>query len=105
MKLLDRIRLVGRKHCGARTRKGTPCRRAPSIGEDGLPLNGRCHNHGGHSTGPRTEHGRTKAALNLKAANAIINAKTPEARALRRKRSRNAHATRHGRHEWMTRPL
>jgi hypothetical protein len=105
MKFINRIRLVGRKHCGARTRKGTPCKRAPSIGEDGIPLNGRCKLHGGSSTGPLTEQGRAKAALNAKAARAVINANTPAGRALRRQRSRKAFATRHGRHEWMTRPL
>jgi len=36
--------------CGARTRKGTPCR-APAM------ANGRCRMHGGKSTGPRTPEG------------------------------------------------
>ena len=36
--------------CGAKTRKGTPCR-APAM------RNGRCRLHGGKSTGPRTEEG------------------------------------------------
>ena len=38
--------------CGARTRKGTPCQAAASI-----PGKGRCRNHGGCSTGPRTPEG------------------------------------------------
>ncbi|MHC4558608.1 MAG: HGGxSTG domain-containing protein [Planctomycetota bacterium] len=36
--------------CGAKTRKGTPCR-APAM------TNGRCRMHGGKSTGPRTPEG------------------------------------------------
>ena len=36
--------------CGAKTRKGTPCR-APAM------ANGRCRMHGGKSTGPRTPEG------------------------------------------------
>ena len=36
--------------CGARTRKGTPCR-APAMS------NSRCRMHGGKSTGPRTPEG------------------------------------------------
>jgi len=36
--------------CGAKTRKGTPCR-APAM------RNGRCRLHGGKSTGPRTPEG------------------------------------------------
>lgn len=38
------------KECGARTRTGGVCRSLPL-------LNGRCHLHGGSSTGPRTEKG------------------------------------------------
>jgi hypothetical protein len=45
--------------CGARTRKGTPCKR-----RDVYDPNGRCKLHGGLSTGPRTEAGKKKAALN-----------------------------------------
>jgi len=40
--------------CGARTRKGTPCR-APAMS------NGRCRLHGGKSTGPRTPEGLEKS--------------------------------------------
>ena len=36
--------------CGAKTRKGTPCK-APAM------ANGRCRMHGGKSTGPRTPEG------------------------------------------------
>jgi len=36
--------------CGAKTRKGTPCR-GPAM------RNGRCRMHGGKSTGPRTPEG------------------------------------------------
>lgn len=44
--------------CGAKTRKGTSCRNIA------LYLNGRCRFHGGLSTGPRTEEGKRKSALN-----------------------------------------
>jgi hypothetical protein len=44
-----------RKICGAKTRAGTPCRRAPMF-------NGRCSLHGGKSRGwfahPNYKHGR-----------------------------------------------
>ena len=36
--------------CGAKTRKGTPCK-APAMAND------RCRMHGGKSTGPRTPEG------------------------------------------------
>ena len=39
--------------CWARTRQGTPCK-AKAL------KNGRCRNHGGLSTGPRSEAGRAK---------------------------------------------
>ena len=42
--------------CGAATRRGTPCcRRA-------VPGKSRCRNHGGLSTGPKTEEGRRRIA-------------------------------------------
>jgi hypothetical protein len=41
--------------CGARTRAGAPCRRTALA-------NGRCANHGGRSTGPRTAEGRRRIA-------------------------------------------
>jgi len=44
--------------CGAMTRKGTPCKKAPLIGGCG----GRCLNHGGASLKgelhPRYKHGK-----------------------------------------------
>jgi hypothetical protein len=45
--------------CGARTRLGRACLRRA------FP-NGRCRNHGGLSTGPRTLEGRLRALANLK---------------------------------------
>jgi hypothetical protein len=47
----------GKTTCGARTRKGTPCRCLPLA-------NGRCKLHGGLSTGPKTADGwaRVRAA-------------------------------------------
>lgn len=47
-----------RRTCGAKTRRGTPCRAL------GL-ANGRCRNHGGLSTGPRTPEGRASSAAAL----------------------------------------
>ena len=45
--------------CGARTRKGSPCR--------GLALaNRRCKNHGGLSTGPKTDPGRARRLAGYK---------------------------------------
>jgi hypothetical protein len=45
--------------CGARTRRGTPCKRGD------LFLSGRCALHGGKSTGPTTDEGRARARANL----------------------------------------
>lgn len=42
--------------CGAKTRAGHPCRRR------GLGKGGRCPNHGGCSTGPKTLEGRKRIA-------------------------------------------
>ena len=42
------------QRCGAKTRKGTSCQRPANK------RNGRCRVHGGASTGPRTEEGRTR---------------------------------------------
>ncbi len=44
--------------CGAKTRKGTPCKRTD------LYLSGRCKFHGGKSTGPKTAEGKARVALN-----------------------------------------
>jgi len=50
----------GRPACGAKTRQGTPCRNTC------IYTNGRCKNHGGLSTGPKTTAGRARALSNLK---------------------------------------
>lgn len=42
--------------CGAKTRKGTPCRAKSEPGRN------RCRFHGGKSTGPRTPEGRERVA-------------------------------------------
>ena len=44
-----------RQLCGARTRRGTSCIRRARA-------NGRCPNHGGMSTGPRTVEGKANIA-------------------------------------------
>ena len=44
--------------CGAKTRKGTPCKRTD------LYHSGRCKFHGGLSTGPITKAGKKRSALN-----------------------------------------
>lgn len=49
------------RRCGARTRKGKRCK-APGYGKGG-----RCRNHGGMSTGPRTPEGRANIAAAVKA--------------------------------------
>lgn len=55
-------RMTRARGCGARTRAGTPCRKAPMA-------NGRCLNHGGASTGPpkgntnALKHGERSAAM------------------------------------------
>jgi hypothetical protein len=46
--------------CGAMTRKGTPCLAMPVLDDDGRPRNGRCKQHAGHSTGPRTVEGHAR---------------------------------------------
>tara|TARA_X000001316_G_scaffold1631_2_gene319 strand:- start:323 stop:577 length:255 start_codon:yes stop_codon:yes gene_type:complete len=56
--------MVGRplysKRCGAYARStGLPCK------AKALP-NGKCRNHGGLSTGPKTKEGKLKALMNLK---------------------------------------
>ena len=69
--------------CKAKTRSGKPCKRA------GNHKNGRCHLHGGKSTGPRTE-GRARIAAaqfkhgnRSKAAIAAQRAKAARGRAIR----------------------
>ena len=44
--------------CGAKTRAGTPCK-LRSIYD-----NGRCKFHGGLSTGPTTQEGKRRSAMN-----------------------------------------
>ena len=46
----------GKARCGARTRKGEPCRAQP------MPGRKRCKFHGGMSTGPKTSEGRARIA-------------------------------------------
>lgn len=56
-----------RPSCGAKTRSGAPCQAKPVWDRKAnRPVNGRCRNHGGLSTGPRTEEGKAKAAANLR---------------------------------------
>jgi hypothetical protein len=58
--------MVGRRwwmpRCGAMTRKGRPCLAVPVLNEDGRPRNGRCKQHAGHSTGPRTIEGKARCS-------------------------------------------
>ena len=44
------------QRCGAKTRRGTACRRPASK------RNGRCRLHGGRSIGPKSAEGRAKIA-------------------------------------------
>jgi hypothetical protein len=44
--------------CGAKTRAGTGCK------QKAIYLNGRCKWHGGCSTGPKTEAGKRRSAMN-----------------------------------------
>jgi len=71
--------------CGARTRKGTPCKCKA------LP-NGRCKHHGGLSTGPRTVAGKEAAKRNLIAARAAL--ADPRYAELRSKAARKGWTTR-----------
>ncbi|WP_363320823.1 helix-turn-helix transcriptional regulator [Roseovarius sp.] len=50
------VKRRGNGCCGAKTRKGKPCRAKP------LPGKRRCKFHGGMSTGPRTPEGRGRIA-------------------------------------------
>jgi hypothetical protein len=51
-----RLRELKKQPCGAKTRAGHPCQRK------GLGRGGRCANHGGASTGPKTIEGRQRIA-------------------------------------------
>ncbi|WP_024334631.1 HGGxSTG domain-containing protein [Desulfotignum balticum] len=48
-----------RETCGAKTRRGTACKRKD------LYINGRCRLHGGLSTGPTTPEGKARVTRNL----------------------------------------
>ena len=45
--------------CGAKTRRGLPCKRRDLYG------NFKCPQHGGLSTGPKTAEGKKKSSMNL----------------------------------------
>lgn len=92
-----RYHLRHRRQCGAKTRAGSPCRRAPTLAPDGWPSNGRCTLHGGQATGPRTVEGKAKSSANLESARQVSNAPTPEGQALRAARNRKSAA---GRWPW-----
>jgi len=51
----SRLPKAERPRCGARTRQGSPCKRRALA-------NGRCPNHGGLSSGPKTKAGRARIA-------------------------------------------
>jgi hypothetical protein len=52
-----------RPKCGAKTRAGRPCRAAAVWDRAArAPRNGRCKNHGGASTGPKTPEGKARIA-------------------------------------------
>ena len=56
-----------RPKCGAKTRTGRPCVALPVWDkENDCPVNGRCRNHGGLSTGPKTIEGRLRSLSKLK---------------------------------------
>jgi hypothetical protein len=58
---MDAHRQADNEHrCGARCRTGLPCVRRPEPGK------ARCANHGGKSTGARTEEGRERLRQNAK---------------------------------------
>ena len=62
-------KIAAGKTCGARTRKGTPC---VALGSG---RGGRCRNHGGMSTGPKTPEGRARS---LAAARGLAESVTPK---------------------------
>ena len=57
--LVLELRLYESTRCGARTRRDTPCKRVALR-------SGRCPNHGGLSTGPRTLAGRLRSLAHLR---------------------------------------
>ena len=79
-----RLRELRNRPCGARTRAGQQCRRK------GLGKGGRCPNHGGMSTGPKTPEGRARLAALLKARWALSHASAlPDAKS-KAEKNRNA---------------
>lgn len=57
--VLQELHRFAASRCGAKTRRGTPCKRK------GLK-SGRCPNHGGLSTGAKTPEGKLRALANLR---------------------------------------
>ena len=61
----DWLEIIRKRTCGAKTRRGTPCK----IKTDTYRCkNGkwRCRYHGGLSTGPKTPEGKARSGLGLK---------------------------------------
>ena len=86
---------IERETCGAKTRRGTPCKRRD------LYANGRCRMHGGLSTGPKSEAGKAAARENLKKAReALATGKHAETRS-----RRNSKANRRRPLVWLARLL
>jgi hypothetical protein len=79
-----RLRELRKKACGARTRAGHPCRRK------GLGKGGRCPNHGGMSTGPRTPEGRARLSALLKARWALSHSSALQEAKSKVEKNRNA---------------
>jgi hypothetical protein len=79
-----RLRKLRNKPCGARTRAGHPCQRK------GLGKGGRCRNHGGMSTGPRTPEGRARLSALLKARWALSRASALQEAKSKVEKNRNA---------------
>ena len=57
---------LNRDICNAKTRKGVKCQRRVVIGMS------KCPNHGGLSTGPKTEKGKRRVTLTLINARAVL---------------------------------
>lgn len=55
----SKVRKRDRPLCGAKTRQGGSCNRRA------MPGKGRCPNHGGLATGPRTVEGKARSICNL----------------------------------------
>ena len=65
--------------CGAKTRRGTPCQRKLLL------KGGRCPNHGGLSTGPRTPERRLRSAQAIAAYWSTPEARQKAAERIRRR--------------------